>query len=118
MKALQVLLLEMVIEGYEQDLLIPEIEEMVTLWGEGDEARFAAYLNSEEEMESETEALLYQEYVDTMIVRRNEAMTQYAVEALQSGEEIFICVGAAHIVGEGAMAENLRELGYTVEIVK
>jgi uncharacterized protein YbaP (TraB family) len=45
-------------------------------------------------------------------------MTEYAEEALKSGKEIFICVGAAHVVGEGAMAEQLRDLGYTVEIVR
>ena len=45
-------------------------------------------------------------------------MTDYAVDALASGEEIFICVGAAHVVGDGAIADNLRELGYTVEVVR
>ena len=60
----------------------------------------------------------YHEYTEALTGQRDVDMTQYAVEALQSGEEIFICVGAAHIVGEGAVAENLRELGYTVEIVR
>ena len=115
---LQVYLLEMVIEGYEQDLLVPEIYELVTLWGEGNEESFQAYLTAQEEVEREAEALLYQEYNDALIVSRNEAMTEYAVDALESGEELFICVGAAHVIGEGAMAENLRALGYTVEIVR
>ena len=69
------------------------------------------------EFADEEEAALYAEYNDKLIVQRNATMTEYAEEALLSGEEIFICVGAAHIVGQGAIAENLRELGYTVEIV-
>ena len=68
--------------------------------------------------ESEEEAALYAEYNDALVTQRNLSMTEYAVEALESGQELFICVGAAHVVGEGAMAELLREMGYTVELVR
>ena len=61
---------------------------------------------------------LYDEYYKAMITDRNDNMTDYAVDALDSGEEVFICVGAAHVIGDGAIAENLRELGYTVEMVR
>jgi uncharacterized protein YbaP (TraB family) len=44
-------------------------------------------------------------------------MADYAEEALKSGKEIFICVGAAHVVGEGAVADLLAQRGYTVELV-
>jgi uncharacterized protein YbaP (TraB family) len=45
-------------------------------------------------------------------------MADYAEEAVESGKEVFICVGAAHVVGEGAMADLLEERGYKVELVK
>ena len=61
---------------------------------------------------------LYEEYNKAMIVDRNKGMTEYAEQALKSGKEIFICVGAAHVVGKGAMAEQLRDLGYTVEVIR
>lgn len=58
---------------------------------------------------------MYVEYNDAMMVQRNLAMADYAEEALASGKEVFICVGAAHVVGEGAMADLLAQRGYTVE---
>ena len=45
-------------------------------------------------------------------------MTDFAEKALKDGDSVFICVGTAHIVGEGAMVDLLRDRGYTVEIVK
>lgn len=114
---LQLLLLESAITGYD-NLTETEaaVEEMMNLWASGDEAAFSAYLSEEEDVPSE-EAELYEEYNNSLITQRNLSMTEYAVEALESGDEVFICVGAAHIVGPGAMAENLRQLGYTVELV-
>lgn len=116
---LQVELLESSIALYDNwEASAADLQQMMELWASGDEAAFAAYLNTEAEFADEQEAALYAEYNDKLIVQRNATMTEYAEEALLSGEEIFICVGAAHIVGQGAIAENLRELGYTVEIVR
>ena len=58
------------------------------------------------------------EYNKAMLNVRNVGMAEYAVEALESGQEVFICVGAAHVVGNGALVELLTEYGYTVEVVK
>lgn len=99
------------IEGYAEDM-----DMLLDLWASGDEAAFSEYLNGSDEVTGMSQEL-YDEYYTAMITNRNKTMTDYAVNALASGEEIFICVGAAHVVGEGAMAENLRELGYTVEVV-
>lgn len=115
---LQIELLESSIALYDNwEASAADLQQMMDLWAGGDEAAFAAYLNTEAEFADEQEAALYAEYNDKLITQRNATMTEYAEEALLSGEEIFICVGAAHIVGQGAIAENLRELGYTVEIV-
>ena len=67
--------------------------------------------------EEAAQQLLYDEYTEKLITARNATMTEYAENALLSGKEVFLCVGAAHIIGEGAIAENLRQLGYTVELV-
>lgn len=100
------------LEAYEDDM-----DMLLDLWASGDEEAFSEYLNSSDESEGIPKAL-YDEYYKAMITDRNNNMTEYAVDALASGEEIFICVGAAHVIGDGAMAENLRELGYTVEMVR
>ena len=115
---LQVLLLESAMESYNDAEGTEEsFYELVVAWTEGDEKAFAALLAEAPEFESDEEVALYKEYNDAMVVNRNITMTDFAEDALKSGEEVFICVGAAHIVGEGAMAQLLAERGYTVEIV-
>lgn len=117
--ALQQILLEGAIYSYDNlEESKADMEKMIALWSSGDEAAFAAYLNQETEITDPEEAALYQEYNDGLITQRNQTMTEYAEAALLSGEEIFLCVGAAHIVGEGAIAQNLRQMGYQVEIVQ
>ena len=116
---LQQLLLEGSIESYDNlETAGADVEELMRLWSEGDEAAFSAYLNQEGEFADPEEEALCLEYTEALVISRNQSMTEYAVNALASGEEVFICVGAAHIVGEGAMAENLRQLGYQVEIIR
>ena len=121
---LQVLMLETVVDSfYEFDQMEESLNSLMDLWYSGNEAKFAQYLAQESDIPEKYESYenfdaLLEEYNNAMIVERNQYMTNYAVEALASGEEVFICVGAAHVVGEGAMAQNLRELGYTVEIIR
>lgn len=116
---LQGYLLEQSVSSFDApEEYIAEIEEMVVLWSLGNEEEFAAVVSKQPEFSTAEEAALYEEYNNAMIYERNRNMTAYAVEALENGEELFICVGAAHVVGQGALAENLRELGYTVEIVR
>lgn len=116
---LQVLLLESSLESYaDQEAVRQGLDEMLTLWASGDEEAFAAYLSAEEEFSSPEEEQLYQEYNNAMLISRNLDMADFVEDALVSGEEVFVCVGAAHVVGPDAMVELLRERGYTVELVK
>lgn len=117
---LQKLLLENSVEAYDElDDAKEELDELLELWAIGDENGISEML-SEEDLEELTadEKKIYEEYHNVMIVERNESMTQYAVDALKSGKEVFICVGAAHVIGEGAIAQNLKDLGYKVERVQ
>ncbi len=116
---LQVSLLEGAVQACEMpELYEAGIDLLMNVWASGDEEGFGDYLLAEDETVKQTTPELYEEYSSKMIVSRNEAMTRWAEDALASGKEVFIVVGAAHIVGAGAMAENLRELGYRVELVK
>jgi uncharacterized protein YbaP (TraB family) len=116
---LQIMLLESAIAGYDDlEALKADGEVMMQLWAEGDEQAFGAYLTEEMEFTSEEEARLYEEYNTKLLVDRNKTMAEYAIDALESGDEVFICVGAAHIVGPGAVADILQNAGYTVEIVR
>lgn len=115
---LQILLLEGSIAGYEDlESYGAELEALMDAWESGDETAISALLSEEAELENAEEEALYAEYTEAMVVGRNENMADYAEEALKSGKEIFICVGAAHVVGEGAVADLLAQRGYTVELV-
>ena len=102
-----------------EDLKLAEedMNQLLQAWQSGDEEAFAAYLSQEPEFESEEERKLYEEYNTAMVVERNISMAIFAEEALKSGTETFICVGAAHVVGPGAMAQLLQQRGYTVTLI-
>ena len=68
-------------------------------------------------MTAEEQALL-EEYNLAMTGTRDVAMTDFAEQCLKDGEQVFLCVGAAHIVPDGAMVDLLLERGYTVTRVR
>lgn len=114
---LQEFLLKDAVEAYDKlDEYGKDLENLIECWSNGDEKGFEKYFE-EEAPEDPDELALYEEYSKALITDRNNSMTEYAVEALNEGKELFICVGAAHIVGETGMATQLEELGYTVEVV-
>lgn len=116
--ALSVMLLEDVVEMYEDpEQADVELIEMMDLWAAGDEQAFAEYLAAEDDELTAEEQKLYEEYNQYLLTDRNLIMADWAEQALASGEEVFITVGAAHVVGEGALVEMLRQRGYTVELV-
>lgn len=61
---------------------------------------------------------LVEQYNKALIDDRNVAMTQKAIEYFNEGKNVFFVVGLAHIVGENAIANNLKENGYIVEVVE
>lgn len=99
-------------EEYKADMV-----ELMDLWASGNEEAFEAYMQSDTSDMTDAERALYDEYYKAMFTDRNKFMADYAEAALRSGREIFICVGAAHIVGEGAVAQILAQRGYTVECI-
>ncbi len=113
---LQLMMLESSIDSYNNIAEYKEsLDELATGWAKGDAS---ALTDEDYEFDSKKEQLLYEEYNTEMVVKRNINMADFAEDALESGEEVFIVVGAAHVVGDGGMADLLAERGYTVEIVK
>ncbi len=115
---LQEILLESAVQSYyiDTDEMQRELDMLMDAWVKGNSRELTKLLNSESDsFESDYERELYEEYNTAMIVDRNIYMADFAEDALEDGETIFICVGAAHVVGEGAMADLLEERGYTVE---
>lgn len=116
---LQAILLESSIEGYDDyKTSKKDLRKLLDAWKQGDEDAIIEILSDEPDELTPDEKILYEEYNEAMVVSRNISMTDYAEKALKSGKEVFICVGAAHVVGDDAMADLLQERGYTVEVIR
>ena len=117
---LQILQLEEVVAGYNTEESKTYLKDLVSAWTSGNEESITAIIceDSSSEDYTEEEMKLLEEYNQKMLVDRNVLMADFAEKALKDGDSVFICVGTAHIVGEGAMVDLLRDRGYTVEIVK
>ena len=94
-----------------------ELQELYEMWCAGDEAALRKMLAEEDDEMTAEELALYQEYVDKVIIQRNEGMLEVAVEYLESGETVFYAVGLAHLLQENGLVDTLQTAGYTVEQV-
>lgn len=121
---LQEYLLKSAIEDYNEFVtdeteFINELDKMCDAWASGNIDAIREILNEEpEEFESDEEKLLYEEYNKAMMTDRDKHMVEYTKDVIASGETVFICVGAAHVLGETGMIYQLEQAGYTVEQVK
>lgn len=115
---LQILLLESSVVSVKNSYLARvALTALVNAWCAGDEDSLAKQVAAEGSLETALEQQLYQEYSDAMYTSRNLTMTAFAENALKENNEVFICVGTAHVVGEGGMAKLLQDKGYKVEIL-
>ncbi|MBQ9762215.1 MAG: TraB/GumN family protein [Oscillospiraceae bacterium] len=116
---LQCLLLEDTVASYRNPMAIRANTYLCRLWAQGNESFLRTILSVNlDQIPDERERALYQEYQDVIQTQRDANMTQYAMEAMASGQTVFICVGLAHIIGEGAMVDRLTQAGYTLERVE
>ncbi len=115
---LQEALLQEAVDTYGSPQVKVYMDNLLKSWCEGDEATLLIYLEEEnsESPDPEMQKLL-EEFNTAMETDRNIAMADYAENILKSEDKVFICVGMAHILGEGAMVDLLQQRGYTVEAV-
>lgn len=116
---LQEVLLEDAVAAYGSTESKESLDCLLLAWCAGDEAELLKYLESEsdEELDPELQNMI-DEFNTAMVTDRNIAMADWAENALKSEDKVFICVGAAHVVGEGALVDLLQQRGYTVERVQ
>jgi len=113
---LQTVLLESALYSYAHpEETTMELTGLLEAWASGNEEAMLENLDAGSDIHSDADAKLYEEYTDSLITQRNISMADFAETALASGKEVFICVGAAHIIGPNAMADLLTQRGYTVE---
>ena len=113
---LQLLLLDQSLEMTAAEYCA-EARDLYEAWCRGDEVELRSLLVEDLSDMTEEELALYQEYIDAMIIGRNETMLEAAKEYLESGETVFYAVGLAHLLQENGLVDALAEAGYTVEAV-
>lgn len=95
-----------------------EFFSMLDAWYSGDEKTLAEQVATDTEGLTPHEIELVEDFDKQMIYDRNIGMADFAIEALESDNNVFICVGAAHVVGEDGIIDILSEEGYQIEICK
>ncbi|MBQ1436598.1 MAG: TraB/GumN family protein, partial [Ruminococcus sp.] len=76
---------------------------------EVDEDEYAKLTDEEKE--------LYADYQKTMLTDRNVGMADKAEEYLASGKNVFVAVGAGHMVSDEGVVQLLKNRGCKVERV-
>ena len=109
-------LLANALPGKEEDLLKQALEEiavlekasteMVQAWKAGDAARMEAFTQKSLKEFPEVEKKLFTE--------RNKAWTTRILRLLSQEGDVFVVVGAGHLVGKGGLLEMLKAKGYKV----
>lgn len=89
------------------------------LWCSGDAEAWSEYLNDEFGGKLTREQIkAYEEYDRVLVSDRDLIMFEGIKEYLASGETVFVAVGMAHVLGDGALVDMLTEAGYTVKLVE
>jgi uncharacterized protein YbaP (TraB family) len=95
--------------GLAQALDVPDLlDRMVQAWAVGDTDALDDIMN---DAMRESSADLY----EVLIVQRNENWIPLIEEILESGESVFIAVGAGHVTGPQGVVNLLQARGHTVE---
>ncbi len=91
--------------------------ELYEVWLSGDEDDLKEQMEDDLSDATEEEFALYEVYKKAMLTDRNQGMFEVAKEYMEEGKNCFFVVGAAHVVGDDALAELFGDAGYEVSIV-
>lgn len=108
----QVYLLKQSIEEHENSK--KNLKELYELYKKGNKEDLEKLVFQSEEEPNQYEI----DYNEQLITVRNNNMTDALEKKFEDGENIFCTVGLAHIIGEGGIADQLEQRGYTVKVVK
>ncbi len=96
--------------------LVKDTLDLYELWKEADVEKLEKYVYNEEKKKafSDEQLEILNEFEKVMIVDRNKHMVDKAVEYINSGKKVFYVVGAAHMVGDSGLVNQLEAKGYKV----
>jgi uncharacterized protein YbaP (TraB family) len=104
----QIAMLESTLEDLDEGKEM--IAKMVTAWSTGD----MNYLETEMVNEMKVD---YPGVYDVMIKKRNDTWVERLDQEMQGSGVDFVAVGAAHLIGEDGVPEQLLEKGYKVKVL-
>jgi uncharacterized protein YbaP (TraB family) len=108
---LQQELLDVTLRELENNEVPALIQTMVSSWTTSDLGQLERVLGAEEKKLSKDRA---SEFHDKFLTRRNQAMAEKIAAMLRDKPEVFVAVGAAHLLGEDGIVALLRKKGYQV----
>lgn len=100
-------------------LLLPDEAEksmsgMMEAYISGDAASLEIWIETDTSDFPEELAATFEAYNNMLYHDRNDGFVRQAEEYLQEGKTVLICIGAAHILGEDGLVNQLKAAGYTV----
>ncbi len=101
-----------------KDIYVEQTNLLYKLWLTGNESLLKKAIADDYSELSDEDAATMENYNNIIVDQRNLAMADLAEDYLEEGKTGFYAVGAAHIVGDGALAQLLADRGYTVTIVE
>ena len=114
---LQIMMLESSLERSQIEYQV-EMNQMMDMWQTGDYDGLREYVSAIPDDMTAEEQALYREYLEKSLTNRDMGMVDFVIDAMNDGEEVFVCVGAAHVIGVNGIVDQLKTQGYTVELVK
>ena len=111
---LQIYTLEQAVSGG-YDSQFEQMRGLYTAWASFDGEALAAM--TDENIPDEY-AEYYREYYDAMYSTRQRGMADYVISQLESGNNVFMFVGAMHFYAEPDIITCLEEAGYTVSEIR
>lgn len=123
---------ELMIRSYisEEEQEIASLKEMYEAWLTGDIAKYLdrsketdldkirESLSEEEKIYFDKIIQLLNTYNESLLNNRNNSMTTVVDNYFKEEKNVFVVVGAAHVVGETGLVNELKKLGYTVNQVE
>lgn len=97
-------------------LMDSSVVQMMQAWKTGDTAQFRAAMYMGEETNTAEDSLMLAEIEDRMYIERNKKMAESIAAFLAQDRNVFIVVGAGHMLGKGDnVLKLMRDRGFAVE---
>jgi uncharacterized protein len=84
-----------------------ETQSVVTAWRSGDAAKLAALLSDEYKS--------FPNLYRVLVTERNKRWVPQIEKLLHGNQDVFVVVGALHLVGDGGLLDLMRRDGYKPE---